>query len=269
MPPLKAASAAFFLVPSLLAGCASAPADQSGGHAQNAAQEAGRAPMSPTISLFSANKAGEVLPMGWREWTLAKFKRPTQYRVVNDAGRTVVRASADKSASGLIHPLNVKTQEARILRWQWKVTELIKGADNTQGAKEDSPVRIVVTFAGDNATLPFADRLFANQMKALTGHELPYATLMYIWENRAPIDTVIPNRHTSRIRMIVAESGRDKLGSWQTEERDVVADFKRAFGVEKDEDVPAISGIGIMTDTDNTGENVHAYYGDIMLGRGK
>jgi hypothetical protein len=28
-----------------------------------------------------------------------------------------------------------------------------------------------------------------------------------------------------------------------------------------------VSAIGIMTDTDNTGENVHAYYGDIVFRR--
>jgi hypothetical protein len=272
--PLQAARAAFFLLwprrirlfgaiglLALMAGCASAPSE--------APQEAGRAPMAPTISLFSANKPGEVLPSGWKEWSLARFKRPTRYRLVDDAGRTVIRASADQSASGLIHQLSVKTQDVRTISWRWKVNELIKAADNTDRAKEDSPVRVVITFAGDNATLPFAERLFANQVKAVTGQELPYATLMYIWENRAPKDTVIPNRHTSRIRMVVAESGRDKLGTWQIEERDIIADYKRAFGVEKDEEVPAISGIGIMTDTDNTGENVHAYYGDIVLGRAK
>jgi hypothetical protein len=35
----------------------------------------------------------------------------------------------------------------------------------------------------------------------------------------------------------------------------------RAFG----ERPGRITAIGIMTDTDNTGENVHAYYGDIVF----
>jgi hypothetical protein len=253
-----------FMLAALLAGCASGPHGQSSGLPQEGA------PLTPpTISLFSANEPGQALPAGWREWSLAKFKRPTAYKLVNDQGKTVVRASADRSASGLIHPLSLDTREYRNITWRWKVNELIKAADNTDRAREDSPVRVVVTFAGDNGTLPFGDRLFANQVKAVTGQELPYATLMYIWENRAPKETLIPNRHTTRIVMLVAESGRDKLGTWQLEMRDIVADYKRAFGIEKDEDVPRIAGIGIMTDTDNTGENIHAYYGDIMLGKAK
>jgi hypothetical protein len=36
-------------------------------------------------------------------------------------------------------------------------------------------------------------------------------------------------------------------------------DYKQAFGKEP----PMISGVAIMTDTDNTGESAIAYYGDI------
>ena len=42
---------------------------------------------------------------------------------------------------------------------------------------------------------------------------------------------------------------------------DLYADFKRAFG----EEPGPITGIGIMTDTDNTGEKARAWYGDIRL----
>jgi len=61
--------------------------------------------------------------------------------------------------------------------------------------------------------------------------------------------------------MIVAESGGDKLGNWQEVTRSVYEDFRRAFGKEPGH----ITAIGIMTDTDNTGENVHAYHGDIVF----
>ncbi len=74
---------------------------------------------------------------------------------------------------------------------------------------------------------------------------------------------MIPNRHTSRIRMIVAESGRDRLGSWQEVTRNVVEDYRRAFG----EEPGRITAVGIMTDSDNTGGDAHAYYGDIMFRR--
>ena len=102
------------------------------------------------------------------------------------------------------------------------------------------------------------------QLRMMTGAELPYATLMYIWENRAPKGTVIDNAHTSRVKMIVAESGRDRLGRWIEESRDLRADFRRAFG----EEPGRVRSVAVMTDSDNTGEKTHAYYGDIAFARG-
>jgi hypothetical protein len=175
----------------------------------------------------------------------------------------VVQARARSSASGLVHPLKIDPANYPVLAWRWKVNELIPSADNTKKHAEDSPVRIVVSFAGDIDALPIDDRMFFDNIRLLTGQQLPYATLMYIWENRARRGSVIPNLHTSRIKMIVAESGREKLGAWQEVTRNVIEDFRRAFGEEPGE----ITAIGIMTDTDNTGENAHAYYGDIMFRR--
>ena len=84
---------------------------------------------------------------------------------------------------------------------------------------------------------------------------------MYIWENRAPVGTVIENVHTSRIRMIVADSGAANLRVWREQRRNVYEDYKRAFG----EEPPRVRSIGIMTDSDNTGGDVEAYYGDIAF----
>jgi len=213
----------------------------------------------PQVRSFSGHPEGEALPPGWQPWTLSRFKRSTAYRLVNEQGRTVVRARAESSASGLIHPLKLDPRSYPVLHWHWKVDELIQKADNTQKHLEDSPVRLVVSFDGDLNKLSMQDRIFSDNVRLLTGQQMPYATLMYIWENRAPLDTVIDNRHTSRIKMIVAESGRDRLGTWQEVTRNIIEDYRRAFG----EEPGRITAIGIMTDTDNTGDNVHAWYGDI------
>jgi hypothetical protein len=63
--------------------------------------------------------------------------------------------------------------------------------------------------------------------------------------------------------MIIVESGAADLNRWVTEERNVYEDYKAAFG----EEPPSISGVAIMTDTDNTGESATAFYGDILFKR--
>ncbi|HEY9446469.1 MAG TPA: DUF3047 domain-containing protein [Burkholderiales bacterium] len=240
------------LLTTLLAACASAPVKTPSAPAVVAL---------PYVHHFSTSRPGDELPAGWQRWTLSRFKKPTQYQLVDYDGRTVVKASAKASASGLVHPLGLDPRRYPILTWQWKVTQLIRTADNTRKHTEDSPVRMVVSFDGDLERLALDDRMFFDNIRLVTGRRLPYATLMYIWENRAAKNTVIPNLHTSRIKMIVAESGRGKIGRWQEVSRNVYEDYKRAFG----EEPGRITAVAIMTDTDNTGENVHAYYGDIAF----
>jgi len=231
-----------------LAGCASLP-DAPGGAA------------GPQIARFSMGLPGETLPGGWKPWRLSKLKRLTRYQLVDYNGSVVVKAMSAASASGLIHALDLDPREFPTLEWRWKVPRLIASADNSERNREDSPVRVILSFSGDVDSLALEDRMFFDRVKALTGHTMPYATLMYIWENQAPRGAVIENPHTSRIRMVVAESGPALTGTWKLESRDVYEDFKRAFG----EEPGRITAIAIMTDTDNTGAEVEAYYGDIAF----
>jgi hypothetical protein len=229
----------------VLAGCATLPPE----------------PPAPAVTAFSAAPPGEAFPGGWRPMKLSRFKKSTGYRLVNQDGRTVVHAHADSAASGLVHDVDVDPQEFPQLRWRWKVPALIRGADNSAPHTEDSPGRVIVTFSGDKSRWDFSDRLFATQVRMMTGHEMPYATLVYIWENRASPETVIPNAHTSRVKMIVVRSGAERVGHWCEEARNVRDDYRRAFG----EEPGRITSIGVMTDSDNTGQVAQAFYGDIAF----
>ncbi len=217
----------------------------------------------PYVTSFAAGRSGMAGAPGWQEWSFSGFKNPTRYEFIEESGAIVIKASADRSASGLRHAVKVDPASYPVLTWRWKVNELIESADNTRRQAEDSPVRVLVTFDGAIEKIPFPDRVLFDNVYLLTGRRMPYATLVYIWENRVATDTVIPNLHTSRIKMIVAESGRGNLGRWQRITRNIVDDYRRAFG----EEPGVITSVGIMTDTDNTGLKAEAFYGDIEFRR--
>ena len=249
----------------LLAGCA-APLVTGSGQGPDAGAGAGASisaqpPHHTTIPAFSAAQAGEAVPSGWNEWILHPTKRRTQYTVVSDTGRRVVRARADKSASGLITPLNVDLDATPVIEWQWLAESLIADADNAISATEDAPLRIVLAFEGDKSTLPLRERLFAERVKLLSGRDLPYASLMYIWGNQRPIESLIANPHTSRVQKLVVDTGRSKLRQWRKHRRNIVADYRRAFGTAPGR----LIAVAIMTDTDNTASKSSAFYGDIRL----
>ena len=232
----------------LLAGCASAPLEE--------------LPW-PDVQAFSANGAGPGLPQGWTPWIVNRTKAPTAYQLVPDAhtGQVVLRAFAERSASGLSQRLDVHPSERPVIAWRWRVVDLISGADNQDRHSEDAPARLMLFFEGDRAGLPIREQVLMETAHLLTGHEPPFATLMYVWENQFAPETLLRNTFTDQVKMIVVGTGRDRIGTWKTVQRNYVEDYRRAFG----SDPGRLVGIGIMTDTDNTGESVEAFYGDIRL----
>jgi len=215
------------------------------------------------VQPFSANAAGTDMPLGWQPWIINRAKAPTLYQLVKDpgTGQVVLRAAAEHSASGLKQRLEVAPGERPIIAWRWRVVDLITAADNQDRYSEDSPARLMLFFDGDKSTLPAREQMLMETAHMLTGQELPYATLMYVWENRFAPETLLRNNFTRQVKMIVVGTGRDRIGTWKTFQRNYVDDYRRAFGA----DPGRLVGIGIMTDTDNTGESVEAFYGDIVL----
>ena len=172
-----------------------------------------------------------------------------------------MKATAEASASGLIHRLDADPRETPVLRWRWKVENLISGADVTRKRGDDYPARIYVTFAYDPSRASLAQRIQYGAARLIYGEYPPHSGLSYIWESKAPAGTVVPNAVTERVRMIVVDSGPGDLGRWVQHERNIRDDYLQAFG----EEPPRISGVAIMTDTDGTGESATAFYGDISL----
>jgi hypothetical protein len=216
---------------------------------------------APHVTPFSQAKPGAALPTGWLPIKINDQKKPTLYEFVDEQGAVVLHATADGAASLIGYKAAFDLNAAPILDWRWKINRLIGAADNAVASKEDSPVRIVLEFEGDKSKLSLSDRSAMASGKFLSGRDLPYATLMYIWSNKEPAGKVIPNPRTSRVQMVVASSGAAGVGAWQTLSRNAVDDFKKAFG----EEPGRLTGVAVLTDTDNTGESVEAWYGDISF----
>ena len=218
--------------------------------------------------------AVENSPTHWNsatqmQWELMQFpgKTPTLYSLDRAAppdalGRRIaLRAQADKSASMLRTRVQIAPEELGQLQFSWLVPALIHEADMATRLGDDSPVRLVLAFEGDRSNFSAKDAALNEMTRLVTGEQLPYATLMYVWCNKRPVGSVIQNARTERIRKIVVESGPQNLKQWLSYQRDIRADFEAAFG----EAPGPLVGIGIMTDSDNTQSQTSAWYGNISL----
>lgn len=207
---------------------------------------------------FSALAPGGALPADYRAYAFDNQPRRTEYALVDEGGRTVLRARAQASTSGITRALRVDPATHPIVAWRWKVSALVQKGDLATKEGDDFAARFYVTFDLDPERLPVGERMKIGLARMLYGPDVPVAVLCYVWDRRAPVGTFAPNAYTDRVRMIVVDSGSANVGRWVAHERDVAADFQRAFG----QPAPAVNGVIVSTDTDNTGETVEAFYGD-------
>lgn len=176
-------------------------------------------------------------------WTVKSFKGETMYRVVDDNGNRVLQADSRGTASGLVRKIDLDPRETPILTWRWKVAGTIAQGDERTKAGDDYAARVYVIFP----------HWFFPKTR----------TLNYIWANRLPQGEFLPNAYTGNAMMVAVRSGSEQAGQWLSERRDIVADYRRAFG----EEPPRIGAIAVMTDTDGTGSTAMAWYDDLALGR--
>jgi hypothetical protein len=210
---------------------------------------------------FSAATASEVLPDGWQPQTFSRIERHTDYALVEDEGSVVIKAVSEQSASGLARAISFAPREYPVIQWRWKVNNVLQQGDVTSKAGDDYPARIYITFAFDPDRAGYLDKLEYQAARLIQGKDVPYRAISYIWGSNSAAGTMIPNAYTDKVMMFVVESGAGKLQQWVTERRNVYEDYQKAFG----EEPAMISGVAIMTDTDNTGESAIAWYGDIVF----
>jgi len=205
--------------------------------------------------------AGQLQPVpSWEHYRLPG-KQETQYDFVRTDGRVALHASSSGSASMFRTAMAVPGDSLGQFQFSWKVSSLITGADVGVRESDDAPARIVLAFDGDRSRFTVREAAMSELARAITGEEMPYATLMYVWCNQRPVGTVIVHPRSSRVRAIVVESGTGQLGKWTAYTRDIQADFKHAFG----EAPKKLTGVALMTDSDNTRTQAQAWYGPLRF----
>jgi hypothetical protein len=215
---------------------------------------------SPEITRFSSTQAGAA-PAGWQHVPLSSTKKETEYTTVVDEGVVVLKATARGSASLMAFRTEFDPRAFPVLSWRWKVIQGIPAAETHTRSREDAPVRLMVSFSGDTSKLSVFDRAASSFAKSASGQALPYAEIMYVWGGKVAVDSITTSSLTSRIRMIAVAVDDQGIGRWHSYTRNLVDDFRRAFG----EEPGRVTAVSLMSDTDNTSSNAEALYGDISV----
>jgi hypothetical protein len=203
----------------------------------------------------------DPLPQDWKALTFPKIGRHTSYTVESQGKNAWVKAESRNSASALVREIQIDPKAYPILRWRWRVENIIQKGDERKKEGDDYAARVYVNFHYDPDKASLWERTQYGLAYSIYGHYPPKAALNYIWANKIARGEAVDSAYTSRAKLIAIESGRERIGTWVSEERNIYQDYISYFRGQP----PEVIAIAIMTDTDNTGEDAVAYYADITL----
>lgn len=194
---------------------------------------------APAEKILFFENFSNGIPASWENVTF--FKKRTEYAAGRDGTNTFVRAVAIRGCSAFGTKLNLAPPADLVMRWRWKIDGVNTNASDRYLKTFDHAGRVFIAF----------DTFFG-----------PPRVLDYLWGNVEKPGTLIDHPESGRIKLMVVESGNSRAGQWVPEQRDVTADWKRAFPGRK---MPKIVGVGVMTDSDSLGGTLCGDYTDIEL----
>lgn len=246
-----------------LVGCAAQPLTSGDSDEDPPSSRPTRVTGSASPELLSAASRMFSTPVVGVPWEPFSFpgKRYATFESVQVSGRPALRVNAKSSVSILRQRFVPSLESVGRLSFSWRVNGLPKDADLAVSGRADSAVRVVLAFDGDRMRWTPKNHRLSEMSRLLTGEELPYASLVYVWSAKDAPGTVVVNPRTDRIRKVVLDSGVAHLGQWRDHVRDVRTDFRLAFG----EEPGPLRLVALMTDTDNTDSQLTAWYGALKL----
>ncbi len=184
---------------------------------------------------------GDALPPGWQVRPVRGQKAPVTRVVADDTHGQVLRVEARGQAAFFGNQLKdaIAVSDGR-LRWSWRVDRPLENAVLQDAARDDSPARLMVIF-GRQGLLARPRIIF------------------YTWGDVEPRGTSFASRASDRLHVIVLRNRQDSIGTWVTEERDLAADYRAAFG----SSLQNMGGIGFMSDTENVPSHGVALLGPV------
>lgn len=184
---------------------------------------------------LGAAPPGPGVPPGWNV-RLVRGQSAPLTEVVREEGASVFRLSGAGRAAWFYRELSPELAESPgSLDWSWRVVDAPLAADLRAKETDDSPVRVYVVF-GKPGLFNRAGRI-----------------IFYTFGNAEAVGYSQPS-HASDKMHVIRVDGADARRVWRDHSVDPFADYRRIWH----RDPPPITAIGVMQDTDQTGERAVA-----------
>jgi hypothetical protein len=163
-------------------------------------------------------------------WTLREFAGRAAVDLLRTDAGLALRLRSDRASFALLRDAVVDLRQFPTLAWTWKVTRLPARGDIRHAATDDQAAQVYV--------------VFPRWPSPRTQSEV----IGYVWDTSAPVGTRLVSPKAGNVRILVVESGEDRLGTWTQHRRNVLEDYRSLFGGE----APRVGGVALMIDADDT-----------------
>ncbi len=191
------------------------------------------------IESFSKGVDEKGLPI---DWELKEKEGAPIIKLEKEEGINVLHLTSEKSSFGVAKKIDIDIKEYPYLNFRWKVIELPRNGDFRKKETDDQAAQIYVAFGTFKLTAKIVG---------------------YLWENKAPKLITGVSPAWSKTRLIVLESGPEKIGKWVCEKRNIYNDYKELF----EKEPPKAKLISLYINSQHSKSRAESYFGEIYFSK--
>ena len=171
-----------------------------------------------------------------------KYKGETTWTLGSNEKGNFIKAEAEGKGSGLGKEVLIDLLKTPFINITWKVEKDLSGIVENSKKGHDYAARVFV-------------------IKKTGSTALSNRAINYVFSSNNEVGKNWPSPYTNKSIDYALSSTKNNLNTWVTVKTNVKDDFMKLHGI----DVLDISGVAIMTDTDNSELKAISYYQDIYF----
>ena len=178
----------------------------------------------------------------FKKLKVRKVKGETTWTLGSNENGNFIKAEAYGKASALGKEILIDLTKTPFINITWKVEKDLPGINENSKKAHDYAARVFVI--KKTGSTPLSNR-----------------AINYVYSSNNSVDANWPSPYTKKSIDYVLSTTLEDFGEWVT----VKANVKKHFKKFHDLDVVKLSGVAIMTDTDNSKLNAISYYQNIYF----
>jgi hypothetical protein len=175
-----------------------------------------------------------------KPWSLRVNSGRPYAAVLQQNNDNILHLKCANASFSLERAVSLSPLQHPFVTWSWKAMKLPDSGDVRKKSRNDQGLQLLLAF--ENSKI-----------------------ISYVWDANAPAGTVTDESLgwplNVAVKVIVVQSGTDRINEWVTHTRDVYQDYRRLFN----EDPPSLKGLRIQANTQYTQDRSEGMVRDITF----